>query len=84
MCIEQTAIDLRAQDFDVHVVADCSLSRNHDDRRLAFERLRQIGCFVTTSENVIFKLLRSKDNPAFNEVRKLVTQPSADTGLAKL
>lgn len=77
-------MDLRELDVDVHVVADCSLSRNADDRRLAFERMRQIGCFLTTSENVIFKLLRTKDNPCFNEVRKFVAQASADTGLAKL
>lgn len=84
MCIEQTAIDLRAQDLDVHVVADCSLSRSDDDRKFALQRLSQIGCVVTTSENVIFKLLRSKDHPAFNDVRKLLLKPSVDTGLAKL
>lgn len=84
VCIEQTAIDLRAQDLDVHIVADCSLSRTNEDRHLALERMRQIGCFVTTSENTIFKLMRTKDHPAFNEVRKLVMKPSVDTGLAKL
>lgn len=77
-------MDLRELNVDVHIVADCSLSRSPDDRRFAFDRMRQIGCFLTTSENVIFKLLRTKDNPCFNDVRKLVTQSSADTGLAKL
>lgn len=77
-------MDLRDLNIDVHVVADCSLSRSADDRRFAFDRLQQIGCFLTTSENVIFKLLRSKDNPCFNEVRKLVTKSSVDTGLSKL
>lgn len=77
-------MDLRDLDLDVHVVADCSLSRSTEDRRLAFERMRQIGCFLTTSENVIFKLLRTKDNPCFNDVRKLVSEVSADTGLSKL
>lgn len=77
-------MDLRDLDLDVHVVADCSLSRNADDRRLAFERMRQIGCFLTTSENVIFKQLRTTENPSFQEVRQFVMQPSVDTGLAKL
>lgn len=77
-------MDFRAQGVDVHIVADCSLSRSPDDRTLAFERLKQIGCFVTTSENVIFKLLKTKDNPKFNDVRKFISDVSADTGLSKL
>lgn len=84
ICVEQTAMDLRSAGVDVHIVADCSTSRSPEDRALAFERLRQIGCFVTTSENVIFKLLKTKDNPCFNVVRKLVSETSAPTELAKL
>jgi len=84
ICVEQTAMDLLNLDYEVHVVADCTISRSEEDRRLAFERLRQIGCFVNTSESVIFKLLKSKDNPAFAEVRALVAEISSDTGLAKL
>ena len=77
-------MDLRAKGIDVHVVADCSTSRTAPDRNLTFDRLKQIGCFVTTSENVIFKLLKSKENEKFNEIRKLVMQPSEDIGLSKL
>lgn len=84
VCVEQTAMDLLGLNYVVHVVADCTISRNEDDRRLAFERLRQIGCFINTSESVIFKLMKSKEHNSFNDVRKLVAQPSADTGLAKL
>lgn len=70
--------------IDVHVVADCCSSRSEEDRLLALKRLQQIGCFVTTSESVIFKLMRDKNHPKFDEVRKLVTGTSVDTGLAKL
>lgn len=84
VCVEQTAMDLVAMDYVVHVVADCTISRNEEDRRLAFERLKQIGCFLNTSESVIFKLMKSKEHAAFNDVRKLVTLTSADTSLAKL
>lgn len=84
ICVEQTAIDLRGLGYDIHVVADCSMSRSPEDRALALERLKQIGCFVTTSESIIFKLMKDKNHPKFNDLRKLVTQVSADTGLAKL
>ncbi|XP_058460001.1 isochorismatase domain-containing protein 1 [Malaya genurostris] len=84
ICVEQTAMDLRNNDYTVHVVADCSLSRSQGDLKLALERLQQIGCFVTTSENVIFKLMKDAKNPAFNKIKGLVRDPSADSGLSKL
>lgn len=82
ICIEQTAMDLLETGFDVHIVADCTTSRSVEDRCLAFQRLRQIGCLITTSENIIFKLLRGKNNPKFTEIRKLVQNPSLDSGLS--
>lgn len=77
-------MDLRSMGIDVHVVADCAISRSDEDRNLALQRMQQIGCFVTTSENVVFKLLKGKDHPRFKEIQKLVNEISADTGLAKL
>lgn len=43
-----------------------------------FQRLQSIGCYVGTSENVLFKLLGNKDHPAFKEVSKLNMTPTAD------
>lgn len=48
-----------------------------------FQRLRQIGCFVTTSENVIFKLVKDKDHPKFNDIRGLVKDRSPHTMLVE-
>lgn len=82
ICVEQTALELLASDkYVVHVVADCVLSRSQEDRMLALERLRACGCIIATSENVIFKLMKDKEHPKFNDVRKLVTEPSSVTGL---
>lgn len=78
ICVEQTAMDfLASEKYSVHVVADCVLSRCAEDRVLALERLRSYGCIITTSENVIFKLMKDKNHPKFNDVRKLVTEPSS-------
>lgn len=82
ICVEQTAMDFRNLGYDVHVVADCSMSRSMEDRVLAFERLKQIGCFVTTSESVIFKLMKDKNHGKFNDLRKLVATTSVDTELS--
>ncbi|KAJ8704576.1 hypothetical protein PYW07_011764 [Mythimna separata] len=78
VCIEQTVIDLLSQDLVVHILADGVSSRSLMDRGLALQRLQSIGCYVGTSENVLFKLLGNKDHPAFKEISKLNTTPTAD------
>nr|XP_016930125.1 isochorismatase domain-containing protein 1 [Drosophila suzukii] len=83
ICVEQTAIDLLEQNINVYIVADCCSSRLNQDRDLALDRLRQAGCVITTSESVIFDLVRDKNNPKFDVVRKLVSQPSVDMELTR-
>uniref|UniRef100_A0A1L8DXZ4 Isochorismatase domain-containing protein 1 n=1 Tax=Nyssomyia neivai TaxID=330878 RepID=A0A1L8DXZ4_9DIPT len=84
ICLEQTAVDMCDMGYQVHIAADCAMSRSLEDRAIALQRLREIGCHITTSESIIFKLMKDKNHPKFNEVRKLVTFPSEDTGLSKL
>ncbi|XP_060655881.1 isochorismatase domain-containing protein 1 [Drosophila nasuta] len=83
ICVEQTAIDLREQDINVYIVADCCCSRLNQDRDLALERLRQAGCVITTSESVIFDLVRDKNNPKFDAIRRLVNTTSVDMELTR-
>uniref|UniRef100_A0A1B0GGC6 Isochorismatase domain-containing protein 1 n=1 Tax=Glossina morsitans morsitans TaxID=37546 RepID=A0A1B0GGC6_GLOMM len=84
VCIEQTAIDLLERNINVFLVADCLCSRLNQDRDLALERLRSAGCVITSSESVIFDLMRDKNHPKFNVVRKFVNRPSADMQLSKV
>ncbi|XP_001959692.2 isochorismatase domain-containing protein 1 [Drosophila ananassae] len=83
ICVEQTAIDFLQQNINVYIVADCCSSRLNQDRDLALDRLRQAGCVITTSESVIFDLVRDKNNPKFDAVRKLVNPPSLDMKLTR-
>lgn len=84
VCIENTAIDLRQNGYEVHTVADCCSSRTQEDRLLALERMRGMGCHITTSENVIFKLLGDSKHKEFKNVQSLVKTPSLYTGLVPL
>uniref|UniRef100_A0A1I8P2X6 Isochorismatase domain-containing protein 1 n=1 Tax=Stomoxys calcitrans TaxID=35570 RepID=A0A1I8P2X6_STOCA len=83
VCVEQTAIDLLERNINVFLVADCVASRVNQDRDLAIERLRSAGCVITTSESVIYNLLRDKNHPKFNDLRKLLLAKSADMQLTK-
>ncbi|XP_064463832.1 isochorismatase domain-containing protein 1-like [Ornithodoros turicata] len=84
ICVEQTAMDLLGHGKIVHIVADATSSRSQDDRILAFERLRQIGCFVDTTESIIFKLVKDKGHPLFNDIRQMIKNVTHDTGLSKM
>ena len=81
VCIENTAIDLRQDGYEVHTVADCCTSRTQEDRLLALERMRDIGCHISTSENVIFKLMADAKHEQFKNIQKLIKTPSLYTGL---
>ena len=81
VCIENTAIDLRQDGYEVHTVADCCTSRTQEDRLLALERMRDIGCHITTSENVIFKLMGDAKHEEFKNIQKFIKMPSLYTGL---
>jgi len=43
--------------------------------------MRDIGCHITTSENVIYKLMRDSNHEQFRKVLTLVKKPSVYTGL---
>ncbi|XP_072767093.1 isochorismatase domain-containing protein 2 [Anoplolepis gracilipes] len=84
VCVENTAIDLRQNGYEVHTVADCCSSRTQEDRLLALERMRDIGCHITTSENVIFKVLRDANHEQFKDVLAIIKTPTLYTGLVSV
>jgi len=72
VCVQQTILDLLADNYNVYVVADCSGSRYTKDHNYAEERMRQAGAIVTTMESVLFELLVNADNPKRKEISNLI------------
>lgn len=72
VCLLQTALDLLDDEFEVWVVTDACSSRTERNRDAAFDRLAGAGAELVTTEMVAFEWLRSAENPAFDEVLKLV------------
>lgn len=72
VCVQQTVLDLLAEGYEVVIPADALTSRNIDNRQLALESMRQAGAFVTSSESIIFMLLRDAKHPNFREISKLI------------
>jgi len=72
VCVLMSTLDLIALGYTVHVVADAVTSRTQANWRLAMDQLRQAGAVVTTTETVLFQLLRQADTDEFRELAKLI------------
>jgi nicotinamidase-related amidase len=72
VCVCQTALDLLARDFQVHVVVDCITSRTVESREAGLARMRDAGAIVSTMEMALFELLRDARHPQFKAVHQLL------------
>ncbi|NIR50283.1 hydrolase [candidate division KSB1 bacterium] len=72
VCVQQTALDLLAQDFQVHVPQEATSSRKQLDYQTALERMSRAGVVLTTLESVLFELLEEAGTPEFKEVTRLI------------
>jgi nicotinamidase-related amidase len=72
VCVLQTVLDLLEAGRRVILAADATGSRDPADRGAAFDRARQHGAEIVTSEMVLFEWLRDARHPRFREVHKLV------------
>ncbi|MBS3734569.1 MAG: hydrolase [Phycisphaerae bacterium] len=72
ICIFQTAADLVADGFEVHVVADAVSSRTAENRQIGLDRARAAGATITSVECALFELLRTAEHPAFRQIARLI------------
>ncbi|OKL61181.1 hypothetical protein UA08_03604 [Talaromyces atroroseus] len=80
ICVTQTTLDLLSAGHRVYIIADGVSSVNAEERGIALNRLRDAGAIVTTSESVVFEVLRDAGaNPAFKGVNALIKETKEDT-----
>lgn len=72
ICLMQSALDMLEREYRVYIPADCVSSRKKYDKDMALKRLANAGCIVTTSEALLFEIIRGAKHPAFKEISKLV------------
>jgi nicotinamidase-related amidase len=68
VCVQQTAIDLKAQGKAVFVVADAVSSRKASDKELALSRMRAHGIDIVSREMVAFEWLHVAGSDLFRAV----------------
>jgi len=72
VCVQQTVLDLLANNFQVNVCADAVSSRKEIDYQTALSRMRTHGAEITTAESVLFELLNLCGTDVFRAVSKIV------------
>ena len=72
VCVLQTALDLVAAGFQVHVPHDAVSSRRPADKAWALDRMAAAGVIVTTTESALFELLERCGTDEFRAVSRMI------------
>ncbi|MFH1726184.1 MAG: hydrolase [Elusimicrobiota bacterium] len=72
VCVQQTALDLLARDYQVYLCRDAVGSRKAEDYETALSRMRAEGAVVTTVESALFELLEACTDKRFKDILKIV------------
>lgn len=82
VCISQTALDCIELGLIPWIVADGVSSMNRGEVKIALERLSKAGAIVSTSDSIIFELLKNAEHAKFREISNLIKISSDNTKLA--
>ncbi len=72
VCVYQTALELLANGYSVHLVADAVSSRTPENRQIGINAMKSVGAQIASTEMVLFELLRSAADPKAREIFKIV------------
>lgn len=68
ICVMQTALGAVREGYLVHVASDAVSSRTEWNWHIGLERMRAAGAVISSTEMIIYELLRSSGAPAFKEM----------------
>ena len=68
ICVMQTALGALREGYLVHVASDAVSSRAEFNWRMGLDRMRAAGAILSSTEMMIYELLRSSGAPAFREL----------------
>jgi nicotinamidase-related amidase len=68
ICVMQTALAGLREGYLVHVASDAVSSRTEWNWKIGLERMRAAGTVISSTEMMIYELMRSSAAPAFKEM----------------
>lgn len=72
ICVLKTALEALAEGYQVHVVSDAVSSRTEDNKKVALERMRQAGAFITSTEMILFQMMDYAGTDQFKAISRLI------------
>ena len=72
VCVYQTALDLISNGYNIHLVADTVSSRTKENREIGLTAMKNAGAHLTSTEMVLFELLRTAADPKAKDIFKIV------------
>jgi nicotinamidase-related amidase len=72
ICVSQTAHDLLAAGYQVHLVEEAVSSRSEANALLGFAKMRQSGVVPASIESALYEMLGRAGTPAFREILKII------------
>jgi nicotinamidase-related amidase len=68
ICVTQTALGALREGYIVHVASDAVSSRTEWNWKIGLERMRAAGAVISSTEMIVYELLRSSGAAAFKEL----------------
>jgi nicotinamidase-related amidase len=68
ICVTQTALGALNSGYIVHVASDAVSSRTEWNWNIGLDRMRAAGAVISSTEMMIYELLRTSGGPAFKEM----------------
>ena len=68
ICVTQTALGALREGYRVHVASDAVSSRTEWNWKIGLDRMRAAGAIISSTEMMIYELMRSSSSAAFKEL----------------
>jgi nicotinamidase-related amidase len=68
ICVMQTALAALREGYLVHIASDAVSSRTDWNWKIGLDRMRAAGAVISSTEMMIYELMRSSGSPAFKEM----------------
>ena len=68
ICVAQTALAALREGYLVHIASDAVSSRTEWNWKIGLDRMRAAGAIISSTEMMIYELMRSSSSAAFKEL----------------
>lgn len=72
ICVFQTCVSILNKGYNVHIPQDAVCSRTSENWRVGLDLMNKAGAFITSTETVIYQVLKKAGTKEFKEILKIV------------